>query len=262
MASILFIYLCFLILISATTQHKCLQYYSVFVGFDEIFDTIPSECSERYENNDCYSEIGYDYVSILIHMKFGERSINDSSPTPDNYYLSQETEMWHDTASVQWTVLKHQCYHGDLCDFEYAKMKVSQMHPTIIQCFTTNNQIIKCDENIKSCSLAIDNVFSNKTHQGCSSHSDDLLRKQLGIKEETSYYLNGKTDVRQSSVEYVCNHELCNGHNTYKKVIQLLIEYNLIRNDTTIGPDFSTANIKKSSYIIPLFMLSCFYFLF
>ena len=38
-----------------------------------------------------------------------------------------KTEMWHETYNIQWTVAMHKCYHGDLCDFEYAKTKVLQM---------------------------------------------------------------------------------------------------------------------------------------
>ncbi|CAF3566760.1 unnamed protein product [Rotaria sp. Silwood1] len=61
---------------------------------------------------------------------------------------------------------------------------------SIFRCLSTDGLIITCDGNIKSCSLNIDNVYTNKTHQGCSSNSDDQFRKQLGILEETSYYLN------------------------------------------------------------------------
>jgi hypothetical protein len=92
--------------------------------------------------------------------------------------------------------------------------------------------------------------------------SDDLLRKQLGIEEETSYYLNGKVDVQQSSMGYVCNHELCNGQNTYKQVVQLLIEYNLMRNGTPIEPPFSASNIKGPVHKILLIIPLIFHFIF
>ncbi|CAF3680139.1 unnamed protein product [Rotaria sp. Silwood1] len=174
----------------------------MYLTFNETLDTLPSTCNKTYQNVECYSHISFDYVSKLIQITFGEQSINGSSVTLDNYYISQETEMWHETYNIQWTVTKHKCYHGDLCDFEYAKTKVLQMRASIFRCLSTDGLIITCDGNIKSCSLNIDNVYTNKTHQGCSSNSDDQFRKQLGILEETSYYLNGKVDVRQSSVEY------------------------------------------------------------
>ncbi|CAF4630146.1 unnamed protein product [Rotaria socialis] len=250
-----------------TRQYQCVQYCVMYLTFNETFDTLPSACNATYQNNECYSHIGFNYVTNLIQITFGEQSIENSNAGPGDYYISQETEMWHEAYNIQWTTSKHKCYHGDLCDFEYSKAKILQMRKlttgfnqfqqklasallpaeaNIIGCLSKDGLIITCGENIKSCSLNIDNVYANKSHQGCSSQSDDQYRKQLGILEETSYYLNGTVDVRQSSVEYVCNHDLCNGKNAYKNVIQLLMEYNLMRNDTSTKPIISASNIEGS----------------
>jgi hypothetical protein len=282
MASITLIYICFLILLPLTVQHQCVQSCIMYLTFDETFSTLPSECSDTYENVECYSDIGINYASKSIQIKFGEQSINGSRAASDDYYISQETEMWHETGDLQWTALTHRCYHGDLCDFEYAKTKVFQMRKltanfdqfqqelasalftkdsgtNITRCLSSDGQIITCAENIKSCSLNMDNIYTNKTHQDCSSQSDDRYRKQLGIKEETAYYLNGRVEARQSSVEYVCDHELCNGQNAYKNVAQLLIKYSLIR-DTE--PIVSASNMKESMYQISLLIPVLSYFMF
>ncbi|CAF0950703.1 unnamed protein product [Didymodactylos carnosus] len=194
----------------------------MFLSFDETFNTLPPTCNQTYQNVECYSDIGFDYVSKTIEIKFGEQSRNGSSASSDDYYTSQETEMWFEPYDLQWTVLKHKCYHGDLCDFEYAKMKVFQMRKLTmnfnqfqerlssalftagsgigdIRCLSTDGLILTCGENIKSCSLNIDNVNRNETHQGCSSPADDRLPKQLGIKEETSYYLNEPFQIAEQA---------------------------------------------------------------
>jgi hypothetical protein len=107
----------------------------------------------------------------------------------------------------------------------------------------------------------MDKIYANKTQLGCSSRSDDQLRKQLGIKEQTSYFLDGKVKDAHSSVEYVCNHELCNGPSEYNKVIQLLMKYNLMH--TPIAPSSSAPNIKGPVHqillLIPLFFHFIFY---
>ncbi|CAF3379838.1 unnamed protein product [Rotaria socialis] len=196
-----------------TRQYQCVQYCVMYLTFDETFDTLPSTCNATYQNNECYSHIGFNYVTNLIQITFGEQSIENSNAGPGDYYISQETEMWHEAYNIQWTTSKHKCYHGDLCGFEYSKAKILQMRKlttgfnqfqqklasalfsagseaNIIRCLSKDGLIITCGENIKSCSLNIDNVYANKSHQGCSSQSDDQYRKQLGILEETSYYLN------------------------------------------------------------------------
>ncbi|CAF3363538.1 unnamed protein product [Rotaria socialis] len=194
-----------------TRQYQCVQYCVMYLTFNETFDTLPSACNATYQNNECYSHIGFNYVTNLIQITFGEQSIENSNAGPGDYYISQETEMWHEAYNIQWTTSKHKCYHGDLCDFEYSKAKILQMRKlttgfnqfqqklasallpaeaNIIRCLSKDGLIITCGENIKSCSLNIDNVYANKSHQGCSSQSDDQYRKQLGILEETSYYLN------------------------------------------------------------------------
>ncbi|CAF3688273.1 unnamed protein product [Rotaria socialis] len=194
-----------------TRQYQCVQYCVMYLTFNETFDTLPSACNATYQNNECYSHIGFNYVTNLIQITFGEQSIENSNAGPGDYYISQETEMWHEAYNIQWTTSKHKCYHGDLCDFEYSKAKILQMRKlttgfnqfqqklasallpaeaNIIGCLSKDGLIITCGENIKSCSLNIDNVYANKSHQGCSSQSDDQYRKQLGILEETSYYLN------------------------------------------------------------------------
>ncbi|CAF0825788.1 unnamed protein product [Adineta steineri] len=285
MCSITFIYVCFLALLPLTVQHQCVQYCIVYLSFDEIFDKLPPECIETKQDTECYTDIGFDYGKKSIQIKFGEHSVNGSAIESNDYFISQETEMWHETYDLQWTTVTHICYQGDFCDFEYVKTKLLQMRqlttnfnqfekklastlfetdsdPSIIRCLSVDGHIITCAENIKSCTLNIDNIYANKSHQSCSSQSDDRLRKQLGIKEATSHYLNGKVDARQSSVEYVCNHELCNGLDVYKNVIQLLMEYNLIRNDTHIQPSSTTSSINKSLYKILLLIPFIFYVLF
>jgi len=133
---------------------------------------------------------------------------------------------------------------------------------SIIRCSSTDGRIVTCGENIKSCNITIDNVYGNKSQRGCSSQSDDPLGKQLEIVEETSYYLKGQVDVQQSSMGYVCNHELCNGENTYKEVVQLLIEYSLMRDGTPIEPPFSASNIKGPVHKILLIIPLIFHFIF
>ncbi len=127
MSSITFIYVCFLILLPITVQHQCVQFCFVSLKFDEKFDTLPSTCNRTYQNVECYTRIHFDYADELIEITFGEQSINNSSLIPDDYYVSQKTEMWHETYKIQLTISQHKCYHGDLCDFEYAKRKVFEM---------------------------------------------------------------------------------------------------------------------------------------
>jgi hypothetical protein len=127
MASIALTYICFLMLLPLTAQHQCVDSCIMYLKFNEKFDTLSSDCNQTYQSVECYSEIGFDYVTQLIQIKFGEKSTDDTSLISDNYYISHETEMWHESYNLQWTVIYHGCYYGDLCDFEYAKTKVFQM---------------------------------------------------------------------------------------------------------------------------------------
>jgi len=76
-----------------------------------------------YQSAECYSEITFDYVLKLIHIKLGEHSVEGENITSDDYYISHKTEMWPQKYNVLWTAMAHRCYHGDVCDFEYAEMK-------------------------------------------------------------------------------------------------------------------------------------------
>ncbi|CAF1574026.1 unnamed protein product [Adineta ricciae] len=271
MLSIIFIYIYFLTFLSSTVQHRCLGFCDVYLSFNETLNAIPSTCDKTFESGECFTELSFDYVSKLIHVKFGEQSVVSANATSDDYYLSHETEMWHETFNVQWTIFKHKCYNEDTCDLKYVNTKILEMRKLIwnfaefqqklysalftpdstldtIRCASTDGQPATCSDEIKSCSLNMDNLRFNNTQRGCSSRSDDHARKQLGIKEETAYFLDGKEDARQSLVEYVCNHDLCNERDPYHIVMKLLIEYNLLRPNTPIEPPFSMASLNQPWY--------------
>jgi hypothetical protein len=152
----------------------------MYLTFNETLDKLPSTCSETYEDIECYSYIGVDYGTKIIQIKFGEQSINGSSPASDDYYISQETEMWHETYNLQWTASQHKCYHGDLCDFEFAKMKVFQMRQLTTNfdqfqqklsaaLFTSNSGT---DKNLKRTQLEL-KILVNRTGKEQSFVADD-----------------------------------------------------------------------------------------
>ncbi|CAF1053480.1 unnamed protein product [Adineta ricciae] len=281
MLSIIFVYIYFLTFLSSTVQHRCLEFCDVYLSFNETLDVISSACDKTFESGECFTELSFDYVSKLIHIKFGEQSVVSANATSDDYYLSHETELWHETFNVQWTIFKHKCYNEDTCDLKYVNTKILEMRKLTwnfaefqqklysalftpdstldtIRCASTDGQPATCSDGIKSCSLNMDNLRFNNTQRGCSSHSDDHTRKQLGIKEETAYFLNGKEDARQSLVEYVCNHDLCNERDPYHIVMKLLIEYNLLRPDTPIEPPFSMSSLNqpvKKTLFFSLFLV-------
>ncbi|UJR08761.1 hypothetical protein I4U23_013018 [Adineta vaga] len=196
MTSITLICLYLATLLPLTIQHQCVGSCSIYLTFNETFNTLPSECAQTIQNNECYTEISFDYVSKLINIKLGEQSLVGDNATLDNYYISHETEMWHETFNVQWTTFIHKCFYGDLCDFEYVKMKVVEMRKLTwnfeqfqqklssalftsdsgtdaIRCMSTDSQSITCANDIKTCILDADNIYTNKTRRSCSSHSDD-----------------------------------------------------------------------------------------
>ena len=90
MSSVTLIYICFLILLPVTVQHQCVQYCVMYLTFNETFNTLPSTCNTIFQSVECFSHISFDYISKLIQIRFGEQSMNDSSATSDDYYISQD----------------------------------------------------------------------------------------------------------------------------------------------------------------------------